>query len=74
MHNGHHFFFFGAAARKSPLQPALQKIYFRPGLYHLSFLPVLPVTAAFTVAESGTPDDGTIGQPTGLEGHDRGLL
>lgn len=33
-------------------QPS-KKIYFRPGLYHLSFLPVLPATAAFTVAESG---------------------
>lgn len=34
-------------------QPS-KKIYFRPGLYHLSFLPVLPATAAFTVAEGGT--------------------
>lgn len=75
-------FFFGAAARRSPLQPAHQKIYLRPGLYHLSFcLCNLPPPRGYrrggklthartsaslvTVAKSGTPDDGAIGQPTG---------
>lgn len=60
------------------------KIYFRPGLYHLSFcLCYLPPprgrphncapTSLVTVAKSGIPDDGAMGQPTGLQGHGRGL-